>query len=138
MKHLVAIASACTLVAVSACHRVTVAQEELSRRVTVSACPPGVEAASSTDTLPSASLRVELTFDPAMAAGTEIPLRLDGETTRSTIRVDATQPIGFTLAKGVYVVRVQPQGYTGLEARVPLTAGCTATVTMLLKRDVAK
>lgn len=136
-KHIVA-ACACAIIAVTACRRVSVATDELARRITITECPPGVEPASANDTVPLASLRVHLTFEPAITAGTEIPVRLDGETTRSTIRVDATQPIGFSLAKGVYVLRVQPNGYTGLEARVPLTAGCNATVTMLLKRDVAK
>lgn len=126
---------AALLLAPTACHRVSIPPSELARRVTVSPCPPDVVAASATDTLPSATLRVELAFEPAMEAESEVALRLDGETTRNTIRVDPTQPIGFSLAKGVYVLRVNPSGYTGVEARVILTAGCKATVTMLLKRD---
>lgn len=132
------LAGSALVIATAACHRVVLSPAEIAQRVTVSPCPPGVEPASPNDSLPPGTLRVELTFEPAMPSGSEIALRLDGETTRSTIRVDPAQPIGFSLPKGVYLVRVSPAGYTGMEARVPLTAGCSATVTMRLKRDIAK
>lgn len=138
MNRTVVLVTAVCALGASACHRVMIPQSELARRVTVSTCPPGVAPASDSDSLLPATLRVELTFEPAMAPGSEVALRLDGETTRSTIRIDPSQPTGFTVPKGVYLVRVSPAGYTGTEARVPLTAGCSATVTMLLKRDVAK
>jgi hypothetical protein len=119
---------------VAACRGARPSATEMASRVTVSACPPGVAPAKPTDLPPPATLTVNMVTEPAVAAGTELNLRLDGETTRSSIRVDATQPSSFTLAKGVYIVRVALPSYVGVEGRAVLTAGCSATMTLVLRK----
>lgn len=129
----VLVASSLCATMLSACHRVSVTPEEMASRVTVTTCPPGVVPAKPTDPPPSASLTVVVTTEPAVAAGTEVNLRLDGNT-RSTVRVDVTQPSQFSLERGVYLVRVSLPGYVTVEGRAPLTAGCEAKMTLLLKK----
>jgi hypothetical protein len=125
---------AITIAVATGCRGAKPSAADVASRVTVSVCPPGVAPATPKDEPPPATLTVNMVTEPAVAAGTELNLRLDGETTRSSIRVDATQPSLFTLAKGVYVVRVSLPGYTGVEGRATLTAGCTATMTLVLRR----
>ncbi|MBL0170676.1 MAG: hypothetical protein IPP90_08075 [Gemmatimonadaceae bacterium] len=120
--------------AVAGCHRTVVSATELASRVTVSTCPPGIVPATITDAPPLALLTVTLRTVPPIAAGIDASLRLDGETTRNSLRVDPTLPQPFSLAKGVYVVRVSLPGYVGVEGRANLTAGCEATMTMELKQ----
>ncbi len=120
--------------ALSACVHRRLSPEEMAARVNVSTCPPGVPAKSPTEAPPPGNLTLTITTEPQVAEGTELTLRLDGETTRSSIRIDATKPTGYSLAEGVYVVRAGLPGYTGVEGRVVLTAGCEATMTMQLKK----
>jgi len=108
-----------------------------SPRVTISACPAGVATAPKDDA-PLANLTVSIATVPQVGRDTEATLRLEGETTRNTVRIDATTPSQFALAKGVYVVRVSLSGYSGAEGRVTLTAGCEATMTMELRRGSKK
>ena len=132
---LVACASLCmSATMLAGCHRTVLSTGEMASRVTVSACPPGIAPATPTEAPPLATLTVTLRTEPAVAAGTEATLRLEGETTRNSLRVDATLPQPFTLSKGVYVVRVSLPGYVGVEGRANLTAGCEATMTMTLKK----
>lgn len=119
---------------VVSCRGAKTSAADVASRVTVSACPEGVPPSKPGEAAPPATLTVNMVTEPAVAAGTELNLRLDGETTRSSIRVDATQPSGFTLAKGVYIVRVALSGYTGVEGRAVLTAGCSATMTLVLRK----
>ena len=120
-------------IVLNGCHRAGLSGGEMASRVTTSVCPPGVAPASSAEGPPLATLTVTLRTEPPVAAGTEANLRLDGETTRNSLRVDASLPQPFTLAKGVYVVRVSLPGYVGVNGRATLTAGCEATMTMELK-----
>lgn len=126
-----------TSLALGACHRVSVSPEEMASRVAVSSCPPGVVPAKPTDPLPPASLTVTVLAEPPLPAGTEVNLRLEGNT-RSSVRVDVTQPSHFSLEKGVYVVRVSVDGYVAVEGRAPLTAGCVATMKLTLKQPAQK
>ncbi len=123
-----------SVAALNSCRRVVLSSGEIASRVNMSACPPGVPAATVNDAPPLATLTVVLRTEPAVVAGTEASLRLDGETTRNSLRVDAALPQPFTLAKGVYVVRVSLPGYVGVEGRASLTAGCEATMTMVLRK----
>lgn len=131
--------SACAAVLIVAiatgCHRTNVAPAERASRVSVSSCPPDVEAANRDSAPPLATLSVTLTINPPLADSSLITVRMDGETMRNVIRVNPAKPFGFTLVKGVYVVRITESGYTGVEGRVRLTAGCEATMTMQLKKD---
>ena len=131
----ISVALLAALTASAGCHRTVVSASEMAARVTVSTCPPGIAPASITDAPPLATLTVTLRSEPPVAVGTEASLRLDGETTRNSLRVDATLPQPFTLSKGVYVVRVSLPGYVGVEGRASLTAGCEATMTMDLKQS---
>lgn len=130
----VALVSAGLVSLAAACRGPGIPAAEMASRVTVSTCPPGVVPANPNDPLPPAKLTLTMVTEPAVAPGTEINLRLDGETTRSTVRVDPTLPSVFNLTKGVYVVRVSLPGYTGVEGRAALTAGCEATMRLVLKR----
>jgi hypothetical protein len=120
------------------CHRTVVSATELASRVTISACPPGIVPANTTDVPPFALLTVTMRTDPPVASGTEANLRLDGETNRNSFRVDPTVPQPYSLAKGVYIVRVSLPGYVSVEGRANLTAGCEATMTMDLKKGESK
>lgn len=135
VHRVIACAVAATFAALAAaCRGPGIPAAEMASRVTVSTCPPGVVPANPNDPLPPATLTLTIVTEPAVAPGTEINLRLDGETTRSTVRVDPTLPSAFNLTKGVYVVRVSLPGYTGVEGRASLTAGCEATMRLVLKR----
>ncbi len=127
----------CTL-ALAACHRVSVPPVEMASRVIVTSCPPGLVPTKPTDAPSPASLTVTVRTEPQVAVGTEANLRLEGPNTRSTIRVDVTQPSNFDLEKGVYIVRVALPGYVTVEGRAPLTAGCVATMTLILKAGEKK
>lgn len=128
------VAALAAVMVFAACARRRLSPEEMARRVTVSSCPPGVPAKTATELPPPGNLTLTITTDPPVAEGTELTLRLDGETTRSSIRIDATKPTGYTLTEGVYVIRAGLRGYTGVEGRVVLTAGCEATMTMQLRK----
>ena len=101
--------------------------------VTISECPAGV-ATPAKEVAPLANLTVRITATPPVGRDTEATVRVEGETTRNTVRVDATAPAPFALSKGVYVVRVSLAGYGGAERRVTLTAGCEATMAVELRR----
>lgn len=118
------------------CRRVAVAPSELAKRVTISTCPPGIVPTDPNAPLATALLRVTFLVEPAVPDSTLMTIRLDGETTRSSIRVDPMQPMSFALQKGVYIVRTVLPGYTNVEGRVPLTAGCEATMSMIIRKDL--
>ncbi len=128
------LAATCAVLLAGACRGSRVPAAEMASRVTVSTCPPGIAPANPNDQPPLATLTLNIVTEPAVAAGTEITLRLDGETTRSTVRVDPSMPSVFNLTRGVYVVRVSLPDYTRVEGRAVLTAGCEATMRLVLKR----
>ena len=121
-------------VALGACHRVPITDEEFAARVIMSTCPVGVAPAKRTDAPPNASLTVSLRIEPAVPAGTEVNLHLEGPFSRDNNRVDANAPARFDLPNGVYLVRASLPGYVSIEGRAPLTAGCDATMTLVMKK----
>ena len=120
--------------AMSACHQVPITQDELAARASVSTCPPGIVPAKLSSEPPNASLTVTLRLEPAVAAGTEAVLRLEGPFNRDNTHIDASAASRFDLPKGVYLVRATIDGYTSVEGRANLTAGCEATMTLLMKK----
>ena len=122
------------LISLAGCRRVSIPSAEMASRVTMSACPPAAPLANPNDVPPLASLTITLRTEPPVAPGTEANLRLENEITKSSSRVDATLPQPFSLTKGVYLVRVTLPGYVGVEGRAPLTAGCEANMTLVLKK----
>lgn len=119
---------------VSACNRQYIDPAELAARAIVSPCPPGLPAPSPTAPLPNASLTVRVQVEPSVATGTEVSLRIDGETTRNTTTMDAAGSTQLSVPKGPYTVRASLPGYTTVEGLARLTAGCEATMTIVLKK----
>jgi hypothetical protein len=126
------------IVSLAGCNRAYIEPEELAARAIVSTCPPGLPAASPTVDPPLASLTVTLQIEPAVAAGTEATLRIDGETTRSGLAVDVSKATQLSVAKGVYTVRASLPGYTTVEGLARLTAGCNATMSLILKKPATR
>jgi hypothetical protein len=124
-------------IAVSSCRRAGTRGGESGRgsgrRVTISACPAPV-ASDAKGVAPLANLILHITTVPQVGRDTEATVRMEGETIRNAVRVDASVPAPFALAKGVYVVRVSLGGYGSAEGRVTLTAGCEATMAVELRR----
>jgi hypothetical protein len=122
---------------VSGCRRGGASRSEPGRanspRAIISVCPAGVSA-DEQGIAPLANLTVRIATVPPVGRDTEATVRLEGETMRNTVRVDASLPAPFALAKGVYVVRVSLAGYSSAEGRVALTAGCEATMDVALRR----
>ena len=138
MRARTTIAAAMIVTVFTACHQVPITQDELAQRATVSPCPPGIAPAKPTDAPPNASLTVVLRLDPAVPAGTEAVLRLEGPFNRDNAHIDATAAARFDLPKGVYLVRATIDGYTSVEAPAPLTAGCEATMTLVMKKPAKR
>lgn len=104
-----------------------------SPRAIISACPASV-VPETKGVVPLANLTLRITTVPPVGRDTEATVRLEGEAMRNTVRVEASRPAPFALAKGVYVVRVSLSGYSSAEGRVTLTAGCEATMDVELRR----
>lgn len=83
--------------------------------------------------LPVGTLVLTLTTQPPARPASEATVRIEGETSRSTVKVDPRLPARFELAPGLYDLRVALDGYASLSVRVTLSAGCTAEVTPTLR-----
>jgi hypothetical protein len=124
------------IVATGACNRTMIPPEELASRVIMSQCPPGIPAPTPKDAPPLASLTVTLRLEPAPPAGAEAIITLGGDADKSTLRVNPAEATQLSLTKGAYLIRASLPGYTTIEGRAPLTAGCSATMTLILKKPV--
>ncbi len=125
------------LASVSACNRVIIPPEELAARAVMSTCPPGLPAPSPKEDPPLASLTVRVQSEPALPPGAEVSLRLGGDADKMTMRVNNTDATQLSLKKGVYLVTASAPGYVPVEGRAPVTAGCSATLTLVLKKPVS-
>ena len=132
-----ALLAAFAAMSVSGCRRGSTPNGEPSPanspRSIISACPASV-APDAKGVASLANLTVRIATVPPVGRDTEATVRLEGETMRNTVRVNASAPAPFALAKGVYVVRVSLSGYNSAEGRVTLTAGCEATMDVSLRR----
>lgn len=129
--------AALVIVTASACNRVVIPPEELASRAVMSTCPPGLPAPSAKEDPPLASLTVRVQAEPALPAGAEVTLRLAGDADKTTLRVNPADATQMSLRKGVYLVTASVPGYTSVEGRAPVTAGCSATLTLMLKKPTA-
>ncbi len=102
--------------------------------VTVSSCPPDAPPTKPKGELPPGNVALTLRTQPPVSAGTEATVRFEGDADRSTVRIDATQLADFALSRGVYLMRITVPGYRAENARVRLTAGCSAVMTVTLTK----
>lgn len=82
--------------------------------------------------LPSPALVLSTQVSPPRA-GIEVTVRIEGETSRSSVKINPSQPARFELAAGLYDVRVSLDGYVGAQARVRLAAGCVTQLSTMLR-----
>lgn len=80
-----------------------------------------------------AALLIALRHEPASTPASEASVRIESETSRSTVKIDPASPARFELSPGLYDVRVSQEGYNNVTARVTLAAGCTATFSPTLQ-----
>lgn len=118
----------------TACNRVMLPPEELAARVIMSQCPPGLPAPSVNEDPPLASLTVNVRVEPAVSPTTEVRLTLDGDANKTVLTMNAGEATQLTLKRGAYLIRAAIPGYVPIEGRAPLTAGCSATLTLVLKK----
>ncbi len=81
----------------------------------------------------TAALLIALRHEPPKTPASEASVRIESETSRSTVKIDPGSPARFELSPGLYDVRVSQEGYGNVTARVTLAAGCTATFSPLLR-----
>ncbi len=80
-----------------------------------------------------AALIISLRHEPPSRPASEGSVRIEGETSRSTVKIDPASPARFELAPGLYDVRVAQERYGNVTARISLAAGCTATFNPVLR-----
>ena len=110
----------------------------------VSACARAASGtpAGATTTAPSAcaasngvgKLRLLLTLQPAVAETTEALVRIESETERSSVRVNATLGTTFELRPGPYRLTVSLPGYTSAERAANITCGADKTLSITLTK----
>ena len=133
--------------AIGGCHRGALASASVSDAsktpVAVSCATAQTPTAPTTGVpapraLPVGVLLLTLRTEPPAPPASEATVRLEGETSRSTVKVDPRLSARFELAPGLYDLRVALDGYVSLLVRVTLTAGCTAEVSPTLRGRTSK
>lgn len=79
-------------------------------------------------------LRLLLTLQPAVLETTEALVRLESETERSTVRVNATLGTTFELRPGTYRLAISLPGYKSAERSVIIDCGSDKTLTVPLSK----
>ena len=82
----------------------------------------------------TATVNVMLTTEPAASDSAEAAIRIEGETDRSTMNVNASAPLTMRLLRGVYDLRISLAGYRAVSGQMALTAGCSTNLTITLRR----
>ncbi|QJR35892.1 PEGA domain-containing protein [Gemmatimonas groenlandica] len=105
---------------------------------------PGTSAGASVNTSSAAStcasangvgkLRLSLTLQPAVSETTEALVRLESETERSTVRVNATLGTTFELRPGTYRLSISLPGYNNAERTAIIDCGSDKALTVQLTR----
>ncbi len=79
-------------------------------------------------------LRLVLTTQPAASETTEALVRLESETERSTVRVNAALGTTFELRPGRYRLRISLAGFDNAERQASIECGSNQTLTVPLTR----
>jgi len=79
-------------------------------------------------------LTLMLTVQPAVSETTEALVRLESETERSTLRVNATLGTTFELRPGTYRLSISLPGYRSAERTATIDCGTNQTLTIALTR----
>ena len=116
----------------------------LSGVLLVSACARAASGtpAGATTAAPSAcaaaigvgKLRLLLTLQPAVAETTEALVRIESETERSSVRVNATLGTTFELRPGSYRFTVSLPGYTSAARTADIACGADKTLSIQLAK----
>lgn len=80
------------------------------------------------------TLRFRLTLQPAVPETTEALVRLESETERSTVRVNATLGTTFQLRPGTYRLSITLPGYASAKRSVTIACGSDTTLTVALAK----
>lgn len=99
---------------------------------------PGAAAVAETTACAAANgvgqLRLVLSMQPAASETTEALVRLESETERSTIRVNATLGTTFELRPGRYRLSISLAGYNSAERQASVECGSNQTLTVPLTK----
>jgi len=79
-------------------------------------------------------LRLLLTLQPTVPETTEALVRLESETQRSTVRVNATLGTTFELRSGTYRLAISLPGYKSAERSAIIDCGSDKTLTVPLSK----
>lgn len=79
-------------------------------------------------------LRLLLTLQPAVSETTEALVRLESETERSTVRVNAKLGTTFELRPGTYRLSITLPGYNSAQRSASIDCGTDKTLTVPLAR----
>ena len=78
--------------------------------------------------------RLVLTLQPAVSETTEALVRLESETERSTVRVNATLGTTFELRPGTYRLSITLPGYNSADRSTRIECGSEKTLTVPLAK----
>jgi hypothetical protein len=79
-------------------------------------------------------LSLRLTVQPAVSETTEALVRLESETERSTVRVNATLGTTFELRPGTYRLSISLPGYSSAKQTVLIDCGTDRTLSVSLTK----
>jgi len=79
-------------------------------------------------------LSLRLTVQPAVSETTEALVRLESETERSTVRVNATLGTTFELRPGTYRLSISLSGYSSAQQTVIIDCGTDRTLSVSLTK----
>lgn len=109
----------------TACARATSGKPAAAASVAPSAC-------ASANGVGKLTLR--LTLQPAVSETTEALVRLESETERSTVRVNATLGTTFELRPGTYRLSISLPGYSSAKRTATIDCGTDQTLTVPLNK----
>jgi len=83
--------------------------------------------------LPSSALVLSLQLIPSTKTTDEASVRIESETSRTTVKINVAEPARFELSPGLYDVRVTLSGRVPVTARIKLIDGCVSQVTTVMR-----
>jgi hypothetical protein len=96
--------------------------------------PTSATSSTCASTMGVGTLRFLLTLQPTVPETTEALVRLESETERSTVRVNATLGTTFQLRPGTYRLSITLPGYASAERSVTIACGSDTTLTVPLAK----